>query len=214
MALTNNTKFRRSTLTITKKVNGEVVTTGGFPLVVSILPGFTDPSTTTVYPTITANDFAVLTDGAYNARLLGFYNYLESVHPFFVRASVSNVSSGTNATVCPLSNAPSPTITFAGDPIIGGEPLSGGTLDDHLTWTVSLIEPAPQDVFYYFDVRLKDRNSNIIRTISVNGTIRQGRITHDSYADDGHAVYLPEAYDNLMAPISLEYVSGSFNYSM
>lgn len=212
MALTNNTKFRRSTLTITKRVNGVVDTAGGFPLTVSILNGFTDPATATVYATITSQDFSTLTDAAYNARLTAFYNYLENQYSFFNRNSVINVANGTDAVVCPLNN------TVALIPGIQSIQLDfialTGTLEpSSLAWTIFLEAGATVDLNYSFMVQVNDSGGNALKQILVSGIIPAGVTSYNSYTVDGRAIYIEEAESPTFTPVAVNVVPGSESLS-
>ncbi len=218
MSLNNNTKFRRTTLTINKKINEVVQTTEGFPLLVSILNGFTDPTVGLNYPLIIADNFALMTDSQYNNRLLAFYNYIEATYPFFLRANVIVAPSGTDALFCPLNNNPPPVITAVGDPVIFLEHIAGSTVnsivqDDYLTWFVQITAPVSQDVTYTFLVNIIDRDLNIFRSLLVTGRIRAGSVTHDSYAEDQDAIYIDEVYRADLSPITVVYVAGSLQFN-
>ena len=59
----------------------------------------------------------------------------------------------------------------------GTEPCIGGTVDDHLGWSVNINVPAPQDINYQLDITLS--NLGIETVYSASGTIKQGE-TFDS----------------------------------
>lgn len=195
MALTNNSKYRRIELTLTKKVNGSLQTAEGFPITVSLLPAFTDPATATVYPLITSLEFSQLTDGAYTARLNAFYNYLENTYSFFLRTVVSNLSNGTDIRVCPLDNTAAPAlpsvvaITFELLALAFGSPAAA------LVWYISLSESSTLDLNYSFQIQIKDSLGNLLRTELANGIIPAGTVGYNGYLVDGDYLHLFEMED-------------------
>lgn len=209
MALTNNTKFRRVTLTINKKVNGVLQTTGGFPVTVSILNGFTDPATAQVYPLLTSEQFSLLSDPQYNTRLTAFYNHLENTYPFFQRTSVLNVSSGTDAVVCPLNNTPSPSLPTISSINLDMITVTAAGTPSYLAWVIVISEPATVDLNYKFDVRFTDSMSNIVRTITVTGIIPAGITSIDSYSALGEATYIMEADTTSNGPLVPSVIPGT-----
>lgn len=209
MALTNNTKFRRSTLTINKKVNGVLQTSGGFPVTVSILNGFTDPATSQVYPTLTNEQFSLLSDPQYNTRLTAFYNYLENLYPFFQRTSVLNVSSGTDAVVCPLNNSPAPTLPTISSIFLSMLGISASGTSSYLGWVLSISEASTVDLNYSFQVEFKDNLNQTVRAVTVVGIIPAGITTLDSYSANGEAIYIIEVDTTQNGPLTPYVVNGS-----
>lgn len=196
--LVNNTKYRNITLTVQKRVNNVITETN----VYNLLAAFTG------YALITEEQLATLTDAQYFARRDAFYAHVESLVTGFNRTMVINNSNGTDAVTCPLPGViPTPITvnTFSGSM----QPLSGGTLDDHLVWEITLSAVATRDITYSFDVLLKDLNGNPIRTESVYGIVRSGQTTHQSL-DDGLAIYIPEVYQVGVGPdIIVETITAS-----
>lgn len=208
MALTNNTKFRRTTLTINKKVNGALVTTGGFPVTVSVLDSFTDPATSQVYAALTGEQFSLLSDPQYNARLTAFYNHLENTYSFFQRTSVQNTASGTDAVLCPLNN------TVPAQPVISSINLemiaiSSSGLPNHLAWTIAISAPSTVDLNYNFNVEFKDTLNQTVRAITVTGIMPAGVTALDSYSSNGEAIYIIEADTTQHGPLNPTVVPGS-----
>jgi hypothetical protein len=78
-------------------------------------------------------------------------------------------------------------------------PMQGGTYDDHLEWGITVQDPVTQDTSYYFDVDLRDRNNNFIRTETVFGVILAGQTTH--FASNSEKYYIPEGGDPSTAPL-------------
>ena len=170
MALTNNTKFRNTILTIIKKVNGAVDTTGGFPLQVSILSAFTG------YAAITEANFLVLNDTDYTLRLNAFYTYLEGAYPFFSRNSALNASNGIDAVSCPLTNIAPPVLTVTG---YKGNLSSSGS-EMYLTWDIQLDGAARQDTPFSFVVVIFNAQMVQIATRQVTGIIQTGVNNYNS----------------------------------
>jgi hypothetical protein len=201
MALTNNTKFRRVNFTINKKVNGSLQTSGGFPKQHAVTEAFG------AFAAITDQQLEVLTEADYTTRLNGFYDFLEQTYSFYNRSQNLVPASGTDATLCPLSNAATPVYTINEPPQLGFfEDGNGGY---NLVWSVETNDVVVQDVSYFFDANILDKNANLIRTERLYGIVRQGRGTHSSQVDDGHYIYVPEGQNPLLTPISVEYVNGS-----
>jgi hypothetical protein len=201
MALTNNTKFRRVDLVINKKVNGSLQTTGGWPKQHAITQAFA------TYPAITQTVLATMTESEYGFRLNAFYSHLESIYPFFDRSAVQNSPSGTDAVLCPLDNSPAPaqqviippTLEFLISPMGGYQ----------LVWQVSLALPAVTDTSFYFNAHILDKSGNLVRIETLYGIIRQGTTTHNSFVNDGVFILIPEGFDPMYAPLSVEYVPSS-----
>lgn len=194
MALTNNTKFRRKKLTINKKVNGSIDTAGGFPVQLNVTSAFPG------YAALTDAEFKVMTDADYNTRLSAFYAYVQTLYPFFSTADVLNAASGTDSVLCPLDNTASPTPTVLNvDALMA--PVGGSTTDNHLEWGITLSDAVTQDTPYYFDIDIKDKNFNFIRTETVFGIILSGQIGH--YAGPGEVYYIAEADDLMVQPLNL-----------
>ena len=209
MALTNNTKYRRIELTLTKKVNGSLQTAQGFPITVSILLAFTDPATSTVYPLLTQSEFVQLTDGAYNARLNAFYNYMENTYSFFLRTVVGNLSSGTDAVVCPLDNTPAPTLPTVVEISFTLLALSYGVTASALTWYISLTKPSTLDLNYSFQINIKNSAGAVLRTELANGIIPSGIIGYNGYLVDGDYLHLYELENPSYTGITYEVVPGT-----
>lgn len=204
MALTNNTKFRRVELTINKKVNGSLESSVDFPKVHSITDLFG------AFPAITEAALMSLTDAAYSARLTAFYDFLEQGYPFFLRNQVLNAASGTDAVLCPLDNSAAPVIgvTSFG---AGMAPMNSSTYDNYLEWDIVIDQPAPQDIPYYFDVNLTDKNANIFRTERVHGIIPAGQTSH---ASGNLSIYIPEADDTMYAPVNAVAIQGTVDLNI
>jgi hypothetical protein len=183
-------------------------TTGGFPKIHEIIDAFG------TYPAITTANLEVLTDANYTTRLNAFYDFLETTYSFFSRGAVLNASSGTDQVLCPLNNTAAPVISLASSPQMTLEPLFAAQADVYLTWFIQIDTVAPQDISYGFDMNIRDKNNNLLRTERLYGTIRQGNLTHDSYSDDGHYIYIPEADIPGLTPIILEYVPGSITLDL
>ena len=192
MALTNNTKFRRRKLTINKKINGSIDTAGGFPVTVLITNAFPG------YPALSDTEFQTLSDADYNTRLTAFYAHVQTLYPFWTPQTALNVSSGTDAVLCPIDNSASP-VPVVQSVSAAFEPVNGGTLDDHLTWDIVLTEVVTQDTPYYFEVDLFDKNSNFLRTETVFGVILSGQSSHLATTE---RYYIPEASDPAIGPLS------------
>jgi hypothetical protein len=200
MALTNNTKYRNKKITITKKLNGSLVTEGGFPLTISLLSAFTG------YPALTETQFLELTDAAYTTRLNAFYTHLEATYSFYNRNTVQNPTSGTDAVSCPLDNSPAPVISVIS---IGGFLVAGPDLtSNYLGWTITIDQVAPIPISYFFDIAIKDKHGNLIRTETVNGIILAGLNEH-SASDNNIAYYIAEADNASLTPLFIEAVNGS-----
>jgi hypothetical protein len=56
----------------------------------------------------------------------------------------------------------------------GLQPCAGGTIDDHLAWTVNISQPAPQDIDYQITIELTGPNGN--STYIGYGIIPQGQL--------------------------------------
>jgi hypothetical protein len=102
MSTVNNGNFKRSTLTITKTVNGEVPS--GWPKAYNIMNAFG------AYPLLTQEQFALMDQAAYSARLTAFLAHVDNDNPEFILSdiSVSGLSNGTDLVACPLPAAPDP----------------------------------------------------------------------------------------------------------
>jgi len=170
MALTNNTDYRKKTITITKKVNGSMVTTGGFPITVSILSAFG------AFPAIDVDAIRTMTSTDYNTRLNGFYDYLELTYPFWTRGTVLNNAFGTDAITCPLDNTPPslPAVTEFGSSI----QTSGS--DVLVTWFVQLAEISTQDVNFQMTVLITDAQGIVVKGEFVVGIIPAETLRYDN----------------------------------
>ena len=94
--LVNNGKYRRTTLTITKQVNGAAVNDTEWPKVHSILNAFG------TYTAITEATFVTMSDTDYLTRLNAFYVHLEAMYNFFFSSQVSNDYNGADTILCPI----------------------------------------------------------------------------------------------------------------
>lgn len=196
--LVNNGEFRNRILTVQKRVNNVVTET----FVFNILNAFGS------FSAITETQFATMNNSNYTTRMNAFLTYVEGIVADFNRNMISNQPNGTDTSSCPLPGEDPVTVivtNWGG----GMEPLMGGTLDDHLTWGLTLSGPAPRDIPYSFDVLLKDRNGNAMRTESCYGTVEAGKTFHNS-ADDNVGIYVPEVYDSMLGPnIIVERITAS-----
>jgi hypothetical protein len=193
MALTNNTKYRRITLTINKKVNGSVVTSGGFPKTHSIMDAFGS------YTSLTLQQLQTITDAAFNLRLNDFYAFLEGLYFFFNRSFVLNAPSGTDAVLCPLDNSPSPVIQVVS---VEAEllPVFGGSVNNYLVWSIIVAQPVTIDTPYQFRVLLTDEWNNPIRYEICYGIIKANQSSNYSNQDN-FSTYIPEA--DLYGPVNV-----------
>jgi hypothetical protein len=194
MALTNNTGYRQKKLIINKKENGSLVTTGGFPIVMYITNGFPG------HASLTDAEFRVMTDAAYNARLTAFYAHIQSIYPFFKIADALNPASGIDAASCPINNStpannPATTVTA------GLDIPAGGTVADHLRWSIKLQRPVTIATGYTFQITIRDKSNNMLRTETVTGIIPAGSDTHLSTPAEKY--YISEASNPALTPLIL-----------
>lgn len=201
MAVTNNGKYRRLSLTINRKLNGSLVTTDGFPKAHNITDAFG------AFVAITNANLELLPDGQYTTRLNAFYAHLEAIYDFFDRGNVLNPSNGTDAVTCPLDNSVPEGIVVTS---YGGSltPVTGGTDSDHIEWSIFVSSPVTQDTPYQFEVAIEDRFGNTIRIEYLSGIIRSGQSSHISL-DDNQYIYVPEVYTSGLSPISISTVLNS-----
>jgi hypothetical protein len=191
MALTNNTKLRKKTLTITKKINGSLVTVGGFPLTVSILNAFTS------FAAITVEQFRTMNDADYLTRVNAFYTNLEAIYPFWNRSTVLNAYEETNAILCPLDNTAAPVLTVTSI-YSSMTPVGSATTDNHLEWGINLDSVVSQDTPYFFDIEIYDKNNNLLRVETVFGIVLAGT---DSHFSGLSSYYISEADNNFYQPL-------------
>lgn len=185
MALTNNTNYRKKTITINKKVDNVLQTTGGFPKVHSITEAFGS------FPAITDTALSVMNTPDYTARLNAFYLFLETAYDYFDRDQVLNNAFGADAVLCPLDNSvPDPIVVAS---VHASMTANGTPKANHLSWIIMLTEDVTQDTPYTFEVDLEDAQGNLIRTLTVNGIIPAGDSTHT--ASNSEKIYIPEADD-------------------
>lgn len=201
MAVTNNGKYRRLSLTINRKLNGSLVTTDGFPKVHNITDSFGS------FAAITTANLELLPDGQYNTRLNAFYAHLESLYNFFDRSNVLNPSNGTDAVACPLDNSvPEGIIVTSYGASLA--PVTSSMDSDHIEWSIFVSSPVTQDTPYEFQVAIKDRVGNTLRIEYLSGIIGIGQYGHVSINHDLF-IYVPEVYNPSYSPISLETVPNS-----
>lgn len=95
MAYQNNGYTRKKILTVTK---------GDYTQTYDICSGFTDPTTETVYSSLSTSGFAQLTDRDYAARRTAFINYVYSEEDGLETdcPDLTVGSTGYNTTLCPL----------------------------------------------------------------------------------------------------------------
>lgn len=108
MSTVNTGDFKHSILTITKTINGE--TALGWPKVYNIMNAFG------AYPLLTQEQFALMDQTTYSARLTDFLAHADNDNSEFILSDIpiAGLSNGTDLVACPLPEEP--------DPVTGSEP--------------------------------------------------------------------------------------------